>query len=183
MNLILAGYSLSVIAAAESGGGSILEVNPGVVFWTVLTFIILLFVLKKYAWKPLLGALEERENSIKESLEAAEKAMGKAQEVSKENEAALREAELMAQKIRKEAIEGAEMLRTERIEKTKEEAAQILEQARKTIEQEKKRAMLELRDEVARLAIQAASTIIDNQLDSEKNKKLVDSFINDLPNN
>lgn len=179
MVIMLTGFSLSVIAME----GSIVDVNPGVVFWTVVTFIVLLLVLKKFAWKPLLGALEERENSIKDSLEAAERAMQKAKKVTQENEAALREAELMAQQVRREAIEEAELIRAERIEKAKDEADQLLEHARNTIEQEKKRALLELRDEVAKLAIQAASAIIDTELDAEKNKKLIDKFIKELPNN
>lgn len=179
MIIMLTGFGLSVIAME----GSIVDVNPGVVFWTVVTFIVLLLVLKKFAWKPLLGALEERENSIKDSLEAAERAMQKAKKVTQENEAALREAELMAQQVRREAIEEAELIRAERIEKAKDEADQLLEHARNTIEQEKKRALLELRDEVAKLAIQAASAIIDTELDAEKNKKLIDKFIKELPNN
>ena len=183
MNILLARFSLSVIALAEAGGGSIIEVNPGVIFWTIVTFIILLWILKKFAWKPILGAMEEREHSIKDSLEAAEKDMAKAESISKENEAAMREAELMAQKIRKEAIEEAELLRSERIEKAREEAADLLEQARHTIEQEKKRALLELRDEVAKLAIESASKIIDSELDATKNSKLVDSYIKELSNN
>lgn len=185
MIAILAFYGPSVIALASEagGGGSILEVNPGVVFWTIVTFIILLIVLKKFAWKPILGALEERENSIKDSLSAAEKAMSKAERISKENEAALREAEFEAQKIRKEAIEEAELLRAERIEKAKEEAEQLLEHARNTIDREKKLALLELRDEVAKLAIESASKIIDAELDPKKNSKLVNDYIKELSSN
>jgi F-type H+-transporting ATPase subunit b len=163
--------------------GGLLSVDPGLFFWILIVFALFIFVLTKYAWKPVLGALEERENSIKDSLDAAEKAMARAEKVSKENEAALREAELMAQKIRKEAIEEAELLRTERIEKARDEANQLLEQARSSIEQEKKRALLELRDEVAKLAIQSASKIIDAELDVKKNSKLVDSYIKELSNN
>jgi len=183
MNIILASFSFPVMALAESGGGSIIEVNPGVIFWTIVTFIILLLVLKKFAWKPILDAMSERDNSIKDSLEAAEKAMAKAEDISKENEAAMREAELIAQRIRKEAIEEAELLRSERIEKAKEEASELLEHARHTIEQEKKRALLELRDEVAKLAIESASKIIDAELDAKKNSRLVDSYIQELSNN
>jgi F-type H+-transporting ATPase subunit b len=75
------------------------------------------------------------------------------------------------------------MLRAERIEKSKEEAEQILENARQTIDQEKKRAMIELRDEVARLAVESAAKIIDSELDEQKNNKLVDSFIQDISKN
>ncbi|HKJ47208.1 MAG TPA: F0F1 ATP synthase subunit B [Balneolales bacterium] len=163
--------------------GGLLSVDPGLFFWILIVFALFIFVLTKYAWKPVLGALEERENSIKDSLDAAEKAMARAEKVSKENEAALREAELMAQKIRKEAIDEAELLRTERIEKARDEAAQLLEHARSSIEQEKKRALLELRNEVAKLAIQSASKIIDAELDVKKNTKLVESYIKELSNN
>jgi F-type H+-transporting ATPase subunit b len=163
--------------------GGLLSVDPGLFFWILIVFALFIFVLTKYAWKPVLGALDERENSIKDSLDAAEKAMARAEKVSKENEAALREAELMAQKIRKEAIDEAELLRTERIEKARDEAAQLLEHARTSIEQEKKRALLELRNEVAKLAIQSASKIIDAELDVKKNTKLVDSYIKELSNN
>jgi uncharacterized ion transporter superfamily protein YfcC len=88
-----------------------------------------------------------------------------------------------AQKIRKDAIAEAELVRTERIEKAKEEASTLLSQARTTIEAEKKRALEDLRNEVADLAIRAAKVVLDAELDAEKNKKLVDNFIKDLSNN
>jgi len=95
----------------------------------------------------------------------------------------MKEAELKAQKIRKQAIADAELLREERIEKAKDEASKILEDAKNSIEQEKKRALSELRKEVADLAIKSASIILDSELDKEKNKKLVDKFISELPRN
>ena len=128
-------------------------------------------------------SLQEREAKIKDSLESAEKALERAEAISKDNEKALREAEVKAQQIRKEAIEEAELLRNDRINKAKDEAAQIIEQAKNTIEQEKKLALTELREEVARLAIQSASMILDEELDEKKNSKLVDKFIGDLSKN
>lgn len=174
---------LFMLMASEPGGGSIIEVNPGVVFWTVITFILLLIVLKKFAWKPILDALDERENSIKDSLDAAEKAMAKAEEITRENDSAIREAELTAQRIRKEALEEVELLRAERIEHAKKDADQLIEHARETIEQEKKRALSELHDEVARLAIMSASRILDTELDEQRNKKLVANYIKKLSQN
>jgi len=163
-----------------AGGGGILSFNSGFAIWVAITMIIFLYVMGKYAVPLIMDALSERESRIKESLESAEKALQRAEQISKDNEKALREAELKAQQIRKEAIEEAEMLRSERIEKAKEEAAQILEQARTTIEQEKKRALLELRDEVARLAVQSASMILDSEIDEKKNSKLVANTIEDI---
>merc|ERR1711879_740761 len=146
-----------------------------------ISMVLFILVMMKYAVPPIMKALNEREAKIKESLESAEKALAKAEEISKDNEKALPEAE--AQQIRREALEEAELVRTERINKAKEEAAQIVEQARVSIEQEKKQALNELREEVARLAIKSASIILDEELDNEKNSKLVDSFISDLPKN
>lgn len=167
--------------AASGGGGGILNFNSGFAIWVAITLIIFLIVMAKYAVPLIMGALSEREERIKDSLESAEKALAKAEQISKENDTALREAEVKAQKIRKEALEDAEVLRSEKIEKAKKDAAKILEDARNTIEQEKKRALTELRDEVADLAVQAAARIIHAELDEKKNKELVDSFINDLP--
>lgn len=174
---------MSLIIAAGNGGGGILNFNSGFAIWVTITLAIFLYVMGKYAVPLIMDALNERENRIKESLESAERALNRAEEISKDNEKALREAEVKAQRIRKEAIEEAEMLRSERIEKSKEEAAQIVEQARASIEQEKKRALIELRDEVAKLAIKSASIILDSELDEQKNSKLVNNYIDDIAKN
>ncbi len=163
--------------------GGLLDIDAGLFWWELIAFIVFIFILGKFAWRPMLNALQERENSIRDSLDAAENAMNKAEKISKENDAALREAEIMAQKIRKEAVEEAELLRVDRIEKAKKEADELVEHARNTIEQEKKRALIELRKEVADLAIRAASTILDAELDAEKNRKLVNNFLKDLSKN
>lgn len=166
-----------------AGGGGLLSFNPGFALWILVSMILFIGVMMKYAVPPIMSALNAREASIKDSLESAEKALARAEQVSKDNDKALRDAESKAQKIRKEALEDAEQLRTERISKAKDEAAQIIELAKASIEQEKKRALLELRNEVAQLAIKSASIIIDAELDNSKNNKLVDNFINDLSNN
>ncbi|MDX1617673.1 MAG: F0F1 ATP synthase subunit B [Balneolaceae bacterium] len=169
--------------AAGDGGGGILSFNSGFAIWVAITMVIFIIAMARYAVPYIMDALNEREERIKESLESAEKALERAEQISKDNEKALREAEQRAQKIRKEAIEEAEMLRAQRIEKAKAEAEEILEHARETIEQEKKRAMLELRDEVARLAVRSASIIIESELDDEKNNKLVDDYIQEISSN
>lgn len=170
-------------AASSGGGGGILNFNSGFAIWVAITLILFLIVMTKYAVPVIMQALSEREDRIKESLASAEKALAKAEQISKDNEKALREAEVKAQKIRKEALEDAEVLRVEKIEKAKEDVAKILKDARNTIEQEKKRALQELRDEVADLAVKSASVILHSELDKNKNKELVDSFINDLQKN
>lgn len=164
-------------------GGSFLSFNTGFALWILISMVVFLWAMTKYAVPPIMIALQEREANIKESLESAEKAIERAEQISKDNEKALREAEAKAQQIRKEAVEEAEMIRTERMQKAKDEAAQVLEQARLTIEQEKKQALQELRTEVARLAVESASMIIDAELDEEKNNKLVDNYLSDLSKN
>lgn len=166
-----------------AGGGGILSFNGGFALWVLLTMVVFLAVMGKYAVPLIMDALHEREDQIKESLASAENALNRAEQISKDNEKALREAEKKAQNIRKEAIEEAEMLRAERIEKSKKEADEMIEQARESIEREKKQALMELRDEVARLAVESASRIIDSELDEQKNDKLVDNFIQDITKN
>jgi F-type H+-transporting ATPase subunit b len=162
---------------------SLINVDPGLIIWIAVTLILFLLILSRFAWKPLLSALQEREARIRESLESAERAMKKAEEISRKNQDALKEAEIRAQQIRKEALEEAELLRSDRLEKAKLEAEKIVEQARNEIQQEKKKALADLRKEVSDMALQAASIILDAELDQERNKKLVDSFIDNLPEN
>jgi F-type H+-transporting ATPase subunit b len=165
-----------------AGGGGLLSFNTGFAIWVLISTVVFLIAMQKFLVPPIMKALDERENRIKDSLESAEKAIAKAEQISKDNDKALKEAEIAAQRIRKEALEDAEVLRSEKIERAKEDAAKILEDAKASIEQEKLRAMTELRKEVSDLAIEAASIIIDAELDQSKNKKLVDTFINDLNN-
>lgn len=162
---------------------ALISFEPGLVIWIAIVFIIFLLILKKFAWGPLLNALDEREQNIQESLNSAEKAMKRAEEISRKNDQAVKEAEIAAQRIRKEAKEEAEQIRAEIIEKSRVEAEKVKEQTLSSIEQEKKKAMLELRDMVAELSMQAASAILKSELDEKKNKKLVDDFIKDLPKN
>ncbi len=163
-----------------AGGGGLLSFDTGFAVWVLISTVVFLVLMQKFLVPPIMKALDERESRIKDSLESAEKAIARAEQISKDNEKALKEAEVQAQKIRKEAIADAERLREERITKAKEESDKILEEARSAIQQEKKAAMTELRKEVSTLAIEAASMIIEAELDQKKNKKLVESFINDL---
>jgi len=166
-----------------AGGGGILSFNPGFAIWVAITLILFVWLMNKYAVPPIMNALEEREKKIKDSLETAEKALAKAEKISEENKKALREAEAQAQQLMKEAKEEAELIRAERIAKAKKEAEQLIENARNSIEQEKKQALVDLRNEVAKLAIESASRIIDSELDEAKNSKLVENFIDDISKN
>lgn len=158
----------------------ILSFNTGFAIWVLISMIVFLFIMGKWAVPPIMKALDDREARIKDSLETAEKALAKAEQVSKDNQKALKDAEIQAQKIRKEALDDAELLRSEKIEKAKKDAEKILIAARTTIEQEKKKALIELRNEVADLAVKSAGIILSSELDEVKNRKLVETFLNDL---
>lgn len=166
-----------------SGGekGGLLDVNPGLIFWTIITFLILLFILKKTAWKPILQALKEREDNIRASLEKAEQARKEAEEILEKNRKNLSEAEEQVKKIIEEGREYASKIRNEIISRANVEAQKLLENAKQEIENKKQEALIELKGIVADLSIQAAEKILEETLDKEKHKKLVEKLIQNLP--
>ncbi|MFU8812250.1 MAG: F0F1 ATP synthase subunit B [Balneolaceae bacterium] len=166
-----------------NSGGALLNFDTGFGIWVLFSTILFVWVFQKFLVPPIMKALDDREQRIKESLESADRALAKAERISQDNEKAMKQAEIQAQKIRKEALEDAEVLRSEKIEKAKQEAAKILDDAKRTIEQEKKRALMELRNEVADLAVKSASIIIEQELDETKNRALVTKYINEFPKN
>jgi F-type H+-transporting ATPase subunit b len=176
-------YTLAIIAFASEGGGSLIDVNPGLVIWTVITFAILLFVLKKLAWKPILTALNEREDAIKESLEKAEKAKDEAQKILQENQASLLKADEESKKIIEQSRQYAEKLKDQMLRESKEQAQKIVEDASAQIEQKKEAAFSELKTKVAEIAISAAEKILKENLDKDSHKKLVDRYIEDITKN
>jgi F-type H+-transporting ATPase subunit b len=170
-----------LVFAAE--GGSLVDVNPGLIFWTVITFLILLFILKRVAWKPILAALDQREAAIKDSLEKAEKAKEEAQKILDENQASLLKAEEESKKIIEKSRAYADKLKDQMIQDSKNKAQKIIEDATSEIERKKEEAFNELRSKVAEIAVQAAEKILNKNLDKESNKKLVDRYIDDITRN
>lgn len=161
----------------------LLQVNPGLAIWTLVAFTTVVFLLGRFAWPAIAGALEEREDTIRDSMERAEKALAEAKQIQSDNAKARREAEQDAQRILREARETAEQLRTDEIEKTRSQVRQMQEQARTEIENEKQSALETLRNEVADLAILAAGKILHENLDADRQRRLVDTFIDELPKN
>ena len=162
---------------------SLLEPNAGLIFYKVIVFALLLFLLRKFAWKPIVSALSEREETIDASIRQAERALEEARQTGEKNEEARRAAEENARRIMQDARAAAERVRTEDIEKTRARIRQMQKQAQDEIEREKQRALEELRDEVAGLAIQTAEQILEETLDADRHRKLVDRFIEQLPRN
>ena len=158
------------------------DINPGLMVWTMATFVVLLVVLSKFAWKPLLQSLKDREDTIRKALEMAEKARNDAAELLKQNELNLAKAEEEYQKIIREGKAFAEKLKEEVVVKAHQQAQREIQQAKEEIQRDVDAAKQQLRSEVADLAIQAAGKILDETLDAPRHKKIIDKFLNQLPN-
>jgi len=173
--------TLAVLVLSE--GGSLVDVNPGLIIWTVITFVILLFILKKVAWKPILTALDKREATIKESLEKAEKAKEEAQKVLQQNQEAISKAEEESKKIIEQSRLFAEKLKEQIIKESKQQAHKIIEDAGGEIDRKKEAAFDELKNQIAGIAVQAAGIILSERLDEETHKKIVNKYINEIRKN
>jgi F-type H+-transporting ATPase subunit b len=162
---------------------TLLSVEPGLLIWTIIIFFILLLILKKFAWGPLLKSLNDREQGIKDSVEKAEYLKQEAEKILAENKALLAKADEDARKVIAESKELAEKLRQEMMTKTGEDTSRMISQAKGEIEREKLSALNSLKDEIANLAVQAAGKLIDENLDTEKQRKLIANFITKIPQN
>ncbi|HOV98612.1 MAG TPA: F0F1 ATP synthase subunit B [Bacteroidota bacterium] len=159
------------------------EINPGLIIWTCVTFILLVIVLGKYAWKPMMGMISKREDQIRDALTQAEKARAEAAEMMRKNEQNIARAEAEYQKIIREGKALAEKLKDEIVAKAQQQAEQELARAEEEIQRNIEAAKQQLRTEVADLAIRAAEKILEENLDAQKQKKLIDSVIDKLPKN
>ena len=179
---MLAEITLALIAS-EGRNGGLLDVNPGLMIWTVITFLILLLILKKVAWKPILSALDKRENDIKEALAQAEKAKEEAKKILEENQANLAKAEEESKKIIQQSRSYAESLKDQLIIESKEQAKKIVEDASSEIQRRKDAAFKELKDQIAEISVKAAEKIIRESLDAQKGKQVVDKYLNEIVKN
>jgi F-type H+-transporting ATPase subunit b len=179
---MLTQITLAVIAS-EGGNGGLLDVNPGLMIWTVITFIILLLILKKVAWKPILSALDKRENDIRESLAQAEKAKDEAKQILEENQANLAKAEEESRKIIEQSRTYAESLKEQLMRESKEQAKKIVDDASSEIQRNKDAAFEELKGQIAEIAVNAAEKIIRESLDAQKSKQVIDKYLNDVTKN
>ncbi len=160
-----------------------LDINPGLILWTIITFILLLFILGKVAWKPLMSALQAREQGIRDALLKAEEARKESERLLAENTMAVKRANEETSRILKEGRDLAEQMKNEIVAKAHESTKTMMEEAKEDIQREKETALLQLKNEVADLAVNAAEKIIDETLDEAKQKKLVDKVLQSLPKN
>ncbi len=153
----------------------------GVIFWTVLIFSILLFLLGKFAWKPINNAIKNREDSIRSALVSADTAKEEMRKLQADNERIMKEARAERDNIMKEAREVKDAIIAEAREKADAEAKKLIENARKNIENEKASAINDIRKQVAKLSVDVAEAILRAELSDDKNrKKLVDRLVDDI---
>ena len=167
---------------ASSSQNPLVQLDPGLFIWTILTFVLLFAVLAKFAWKPLLLMLDERQKSIENSLLSAEKARKELEGINEESEAILTKARNDAQTIVSNAKSAAEKLKEDIVSKAKLEADGQLEKAKNQIAIEKDKALLEIRQEVVDLSINVAEKIIKKTISKEDNTKIIEDSINNLKN-
>jgi F-type H+-transporting ATPase subunit b len=153
----------------------------GLIFWMTVTFLIVFFLMKKFAWGPILNMIHEREASIESALNSAQKAKEEMAELQNNNEKLLAEARLEKDKMLKEAREIKESMINDAKDAAQKEAQRIMTEARNSIQNEKMVAINELKSQVALMSVDIAEKIIRKDLSKDENQKtLVASLINDV---
>lgn len=153
----------------------------GLFVWQVVVLIILIFLLTKFAWKPVMKAVGEREDSINDALASAEKAKEEMANLKADNEKMLQQARAERDEMLKEAQEMKKSIISEATEDANQKAEQILKKAQITIQSEKKQALAEIKSQVADLSIQIAETVVKKQLDDKKEQMtLVNKMLDDV---
>ncbi len=157
------------------------EFSLGLFFWQTLLFIALVFLLWKFAWKPILNAVNDREEGIKNALAAAEDAKKEMQNVTADSEKLLQEARAEREVMLKEAREIKDKIVADARDLAQIEGDKLIKQAQATIESEKKAAVADIKNQVADLSLQIAEKVIKEQLsDDKKQIKLVDDMLGDI---
>jgi F-type H+-transporting ATPase subunit b len=168
---------LAVPLQEEHASGGPLSVDPGLMIWTVFVFLVLLLILKRFAYPALLGAVEAREKRLEEQIAAAERARTEAEAILAEQKKLLAEGRTVAHQLLADARSTAENERALALEKTKAEQEELLARARRDIAEERDRAVSDLRREAVELSLAAASKLIGKRLDSDSDRKLVEEYL------
>jgi len=171
--------SLSPMLAA----GTITDLNPGLTIWTAITFLLLLVVLSRFAWGPIVKMLNDRERTIKDAIEAAKRERLEAERLLSEQKQSLAQAQREAAELARRNQQEVEALRQELTTRARKEADELVATARQQIAEEISKARAELKAQVADLAIDAAGRLVKASLDETAQRKLVEEYIAQLPAN
>ena len=173
-----------LLAQEEPAAGqsvNLLEPHGGLMFWTLLIFIVLLFVLSKFAFKPILAAVEAREKALEDAIEGAKRDREEAARLLAEQRAQLEGSRGEAQRYIAEGRAAAEKMKAELLEQTRVQQQELLERARRDIDAERDRAIADLRREAVDLALAGASKVLERNLDDSSNRQLVENFLASIP--
>lgn len=159
----------------------LLEFDPGLILWQLIVFLLLFFLLAKLAWKPIISSLKEREQSIQDALDTAEKARQEMASLKADNEKLLKEAREERDRILREAREASNKMKEEAQQEAKKSADKIVQEARAAINIEKQAALKDVKIQVATFALEVAEKLLKKNLADDKSQKaLVEDYIKDL---
>jgi F-type H+-transporting ATPase subunit b len=176
--LLPAAPLLALAAQAEGeGGGGLLTLNGGLMFWTLVIFVVLLVVLSKFAFKPITAAVAAREAALEKAIADARRDREEAARLLQEQRAALDASRAEAQRLLGEGRAAGERVRAEMIEHARAEQQELLERVRREIAHERDRAIADLRREAVDLAIAGAGRVLEKNLDDATNRRMVEDFL------
>src|SRR5580765_6855638 len=155
----------------------LISVTPGLMIWTIVCFFIALFVLKRYAFGPIQGMLDKRQETIQDSIKAAENARDEAQKLLEQHKQLIGEARGEAEGILAEARKTGQAMEQRMKDETETERQRRIEETRKEIAAETTRALVQIRAEVADLTLEAASRVVGKTLDAERDRELISEAI------
>ena len=165
---------------AAAGGGGLMSLQINLMFWTLIIFLLLFWILKKWAFPAILSSVEAREKALEEAIDAAKRDRDEAARLLAEHKAQIEGARDDAQKIIAEGRAVAEKMRADLLDKARLEQQEMLERARRDIGVERDKAIAQLRREAVDLAIAGATKVVEENLDNDKNRKLVEEFLSSL---
>ena len=176
--------ALTLLATAASPaaaqGSALMTPNPGLMVWTLVIFVALFLVLKRFAFPPILAAVEARERALEEAIEGAKRDREEAARILAQHRAELEGARAEAQRFIAEGRAAAEKMRTDMLAQTRVQQQELMDRALRDIEAERDRAIADLRREAIDLALAGASKVIERNLDDTSNRRLVETFLASL---
>jgi len=175
--------ALFAVPAPVLAAGGLTDINPGLTLWTGITFLVLLVVLGKFAWGPIVKMLAERERTIRDAIDSAKKERAEAERMLAEQKESLVRAQREAAEIAKRNAQEVEKLRQELTDRARKEADELIATARRQVVEEIAKAKGELKAQVVDLAIDAAARLVKANLDEKAQRALVEEYIAQLPAN
>lgn len=158
----------------------LLTPEPGLIVWTIVTFVLLLAILWKFAWNPILGALEARELAIKQTIDDAERLQAEAAALLEEHRAQLAQARAEGNRLLDEARQVGEKMKADILEKARSEAEKVVERAHRQLELETEQAIQTIRAEMADLALRAAEKVLERSLTGDDHRRLAEEAIAEI---